>query len=66
MMEKWNCQECESLLGKRYGNEMEIRYKKIQYSIGGENLKIVTSCRKCGRLNRISIHGDTIEEMSKL
>jgi RNase P subunit RPR2 len=58
LKEKWKCEDCDSLLGKRRGNEIEIRYKGIQYSVEGEDLNIATVCRNCGKLNRILIRGD--------
>lgn len=60
MKERWKCEECETLLGKLCGTEIEIRYKDIQYSVEGKDLEITTVCRNCNKLNRIFIRGEAI------
>jgi len=48
MSRNWNCPICQTLLGIRKGDEMEIRYKTVKYVVKAAD-SIEATCRKCGR-----------------
>jgi RNase P subunit RPR2 len=48
MLTKWTCPHCQTLLGIRNGDQLEIRYKAAMYVV--EAMKRITAiCRKCGK-----------------
>jgi len=48
MLRDWTCPACNTKLGIRNGNKMELKYKTMKYIVNGaESIEAV--CRKCGR-----------------
>lgn len=44
----WRCQDCQRLLGKHNGSQMQIRRKPLDYVVG---FPVYAICPGCGALN---------------
>jgi hypothetical protein len=44
----WRCQDCQRLLGKDNGAQMQIRRKPLDYVVG---FPVYATCPGCGALN---------------
>jgi len=47
----WRCIKCKTLLGAEKGSRLHLRYKQMQYVVGGEDYNITAVCRKCSTIN---------------
>lgn len=48
MSHRWTCPHCQTLLGIRKNDDLEIRYKTVLYLIKGAD-EVVATCRNCGK-----------------
>ncbi len=59
---KWFCIECTALLGIRYGDQVNIRFKQeVNLTVKGE---IILICRRCGTINQINTEKSVLNKQS--
>lgn len=51
MQRDWRCTKCRARLGRWVGGRLELKYKELKYTVGGEQLVAKVKCRICGKAN---------------
>lgn len=51
MLRDWRCTKCHARLGSWVGSRLELKYKYVKYTVGGDHLAVAVKCRFCGTKN---------------